>query len=107
MVKNLPATAGDVGEMSLIPGLGRSPEEANGNPLQCSCLVNLMDREAWWAAVHGVTKKDMTEPLSMHPTHYQGKYLSCKGREAQLSPSPIVHANTSQPNLHKNLKSKA
>ena len=39
-----------------IPGLGRSPEEGNGNPLQYFCLENSMDRGAWWAIVHGVTK---------------------------------------------------
>ena len=38
--------------MGLIPGLGRSPREVSGNPLQCSCLGNPMDREAWWAIVH-------------------------------------------------------
>ena len=44
----------------MIPGLGRSP--GNGNPLQYSCLENLMNREAWWATVHRVTKEsDMTE----------------------------------------------
>ena len=54
MVKNLPPNAGDLG---LIPGLGRSPGEGNGNnPLQYSCLENSMDRGAWWATVHGVTK---------------------------------------------------
>ena len=53
VVKNLPANAGDMG---LIPGLGRSPGEGNGNPLQYSCLGNPMDREAWRAAVPGVTK---------------------------------------------------
>ena len=41
---------------SSIPGLGRSPGEGNGYPLQDSCLENSMDREAWWAAAHGVTK---------------------------------------------------
>ena len=51
MVKNLPANAGDVG---LIPGLGRSLEEGNGNPLQYSCLENPTDRGARWATVHGV-----------------------------------------------------
>ena len=51
MVKNMPANAGDVG---LIPGPGRSPGEGNGNPLQCSCLGNPMDRGAWQAIVHGV-----------------------------------------------------
>ena len=43
-------------EPSLIPGLGRSPREGNGNPFQYSCLENSMDRGAWWATVHGVTK---------------------------------------------------
>ena len=41
---------------SLIPGLKKSPGEGNDNPLQYSCLENSMDREAWWATVHGVTK---------------------------------------------------
>ena len=43
----------NVGELGLIPGLGRSPGEGNGNPLQDSFLENLMGREAWWATVHG------------------------------------------------------
>ena len=53
VVKNLPAKAGDVTCKSLIPGLGRSPGEGNGNLLQYSCLGESMDREAWWATVHG------------------------------------------------------
>ena len=52
MVKNLPANAGDAGDMGSIPGLGRSPEEGNGNSLQYSCLENPMDRGAWRATVH-------------------------------------------------------
>ena len=52
-LKNLPANAGDPGS---IPGLGRSPGGGHGNPLQYSCLQNPMDRGAWWATVHGVTK---------------------------------------------------
>ena len=56
MVKNPPANAGDVREAGSIPGLGRSSGEGNGNPLQYSCLGNPMDREAWWATIHGVTK---------------------------------------------------
>ena len=44
------------GDWGSIPGLGRSPGEGNGNPLQCSCLENPMDRKAWRAAVHGVTR---------------------------------------------------
>ena len=54
VVRNPPADAGDV---SSIPGLGRSPGGGNGNPLQCACLGNPMDREAWWATVHGVPKE--------------------------------------------------
>ena len=50
VVKNLPANAGDMG---LIPGLERYSGEGNGNPLQCSCLGNPMDRGPWWALVHG------------------------------------------------------
>ena len=58
MVKNLPANVGDVGSN---PGSGRSPGEGNGIPLQYSCLGNPMDRGAWRATVHGVTKEaDMT-----------------------------------------------
>ena len=50
-VKNLPANAGDIRDTGLIPGLGRSPVEENGNPLQYSCLGNPMDRGAWQATV--------------------------------------------------------
>ena len=44
------------GELGSIPGSGRSPGEGNGNPFQDSCLENPVDREAWWATVHGVVK---------------------------------------------------
>ena len=56
MVKNLLANAGDTGDAGSVPGLGRSPGEGNGNPLQYSCLGNPMDRGAGWATVFGVTK---------------------------------------------------
>ena len=56
MVKNPPVNAGDEGGMGLIPGLGRSPGGGNGNLLQYSCLGNLMNRGAWRATVHRVTK---------------------------------------------------
>ena len=49
-------SACSTGDPGSIPGLGRSPREGNGNPLQYSCLENSMDRGAWWAIVHGVTK---------------------------------------------------
>ena len=62
MVKNPPANAGGVRDMGLTCGLGRSPEEGNGNPRQYSCLENPMDRGAWRITVHGVAKEsDMTE----------------------------------------------
>ena len=56
VVKYLPANAGDARDTSPIPGLGRSPGGGHGNPLQCSCLENPMDRGAWRTPVHGVAK---------------------------------------------------
>ena len=50
------ASACSVGDLGSIPGLGRSPGEGNGNPLQYSCLENPMDGGPWWATVHGVAK---------------------------------------------------
>ena len=57
-IKNPPANSGDPGS---VPGLGRPPGEGNGYPLQYSCLENSIDRGAWLATVHGVTKSDRTE----------------------------------------------
>ena len=57
MIKNLPTNAGDTGDEVSIPGLGRSPGEGNGNPLQYSCLGNPTDKGAWWATVHRVAKR--------------------------------------------------
>ena len=56
MVKNPSANAGDIKDTGLIPGLGRSPGEGNGNPLQYSCLKNPMDRGSWRAIAHRVAK---------------------------------------------------
>ena len=56
VVKNLPANAGDTEDAGSTPGLGRSPGIGNGNPLEYSCLENPMERGAWWATVHVVTK---------------------------------------------------
>ena len=50
------ASACSAGDLGLTPGLGRSPGEGSGSPLQYSCLENAMDGGAWWAAVHGVVK---------------------------------------------------
>ena len=64
MVKKQPANAGDTRTAGSGPGLGRSPGEGNGNPLQYSCLEYSMDRRAWQATVHGVTESDMTWQLN-------------------------------------------
>ena len=56
VVRNLLANAEDTGDVGSISGLRRSPGVGNGNLLQYSCLENSMDRGAWWAMVHGVTK---------------------------------------------------
>ena len=65
MVKKPPANAGD---MSLIPGSGRSSGGGTGNSLQYSCLENSMDRGAWQATDHGIAESDTTEQLRAH-TH--------------------------------------
>ena len=68
MLQNLPDNVGDIG---LIPGLGRSPGEGHGNPLYYSCLENSVDRGAWRAIVHGVAKnRTRLNWLSTH-THRQ------------------------------------
>ena len=72
MVKYLSANAGVVRDVSSIPRSGRSPGGGNGNPLQYSCLGNLVDRGDWWATVHGITESDMTE-VTAHTCMY-GRY---------------------------------
>ena len=56
MAQTVKASAYNSGDLGSIPGLGRSPGEGNGNPLQYSCLENPVDRGAWQATVHGVAK---------------------------------------------------
>ena len=66
------ASAYNAGDPGLIPGSGRTPGEGNGNPLQYSCLENLMDGAAWWAAVHGVAKSwtRLSDFTSLHFNPY-------------------------------------
>ena len=63
---NSKTSAYNVGDPGSIPGLGRSPGEGNGNPLEYSCLENPMDRGAWQVTVHRVTESDMTERTHTH-----------------------------------------
>ena len=78
MVTNPPANTWDIRDVDSLPGLGKSPGEANGSPLQYSCLENSMDRGAWWATVHEVAKsRTWLKWLSMQ---YLGeRYLSPGG----------------------------
>ena len=67
VVKNLLANAGDTGDVGSIPGSGRYPGRGHGNSLQYSCLENPMDKAAWWATVHRVTKSwTQWKQLSTH-----------------------------------------
>ena len=73
----LPDNAGGIGDVGSVPGSGRSPGEGNGNPLQYSCLENFMDRGAWLATVHGVTRsqtqlstESRISPLPLPWAHY-------------------------------------
>ena len=66
----------DTRDTDSIPRLGRSPGEGNGNLLQYSCLENPMDRGAWWATVHGVSKsRTRLSGSAQHSTHYSLKKI--------------------------------
>ena len=56
VVKNLPVNSGDIKDVGSVLGSGRSSGAGHSNPLQFSCLKNPIDRGAWWATVHGITK---------------------------------------------------
>ena len=83
MVKNPPADAGDTRDAGSIPGLGRSPGEEHGDPLQYSCLENPMDGEAWQATVHEVAKsRTQLKRRSTHACAFKRRAYSVvqKGR---------------------------
>ena len=84
MVKNPPTNAEDVRKAGWIIGLGRSPGERNGNPLQYSYLGNPMDRGDWWAIVQGVTNESDTTERT-HTTATLNKHYACA--EGRLSTS--------------------
>ena len=95
MVKNLPANAGDAGS---IPGSGRFPEVGNNNPLQCSCLVNPLDRGAWWAIVHGVTKSR----AGGAPQKERGSGTSLSKAEESRGEVSLLSANPAPPRVRDN-----
>ena len=89
----------NAGDVVLIPGLGRSPGEGNGNPLQYSCLENRMDRGAWRATVHGITKTGARRKVlaqhgsgeALHPIRSQLCLWYCSTHSFRVSscnPSP-------------------
>ena len=82
VVKNLPASAGDIRDVGSIPGLARSPAGGHDNPLYCTCLENPMDRGAWWAAVHRVTESQTR--LKRLSTHTQWEKMT----QERLLPQP-------------------
>ena len=111
LVKDPPANVGDGRDMNSIPGLGRSPGDRNGNLLQYSCLENSMDRGAWQAIVHGVTKswaqhmhthththththKVIGVHFLLHP-FYLGSFTSVVFRSIllRISPALLPHYN--------------
>ena len=92
------ASACSTGDPGSIPGLGRSPGEGNGNPLQYSCPENSMDWEAWWATVHGVAKSQ-TRLSDFTFTFYSAYKLNKQGDNiqpwhillSQSGTSPLCH----------------
>ena len=76
VAKNLPASSGDTGDMGWIPGSGRCPGRSNGNPLQCSCLENPMDRETWAGYSTGFAKRqDWTFTFSWWPRKSRNSHM--------------------------------
>ena len=83
MVKNPPASAGDMRDVDSILELGRSPGGGHGNLLQYSCLENPMDRGAWWATVHGVAEswtrlKGLSTHMLQDSNYMTGDYITRK-----------------------------
>ena len=77
VVKDPPVSARDIRDLDLIPGSGKFPGGGNGNPLQYSCLGNLMDRGAWWATVHRVSK-GQTQLKHLSCMHSRAGCVHCK-----------------------------
>ena len=119
VIKNLPVDAGDIRDADSIPGPGRSPGGGHSYPLQCSCLENPMDRGAWRATVHGVTKieHDRNDLALTGPTRVlvrqkpeehqhsrdnmkrsqQGEFRSCETQMDIQSPIPFFSRTQASP----------
>ena len=90
--KGSACNAGDAGDSGSIPGSGRSPGVGHDNPLQHSCLENVMDRGAWQATVHGVTKSwTRLEQLSIAQHRTEGAVPGVTKPEFQLCPQARVY----------------
>ena len=82
VVRNPAVNVGDIRDSGSIPGSGRSPGGGHGNPLQCSCLENPMDRQAWQATVHRVAKSQIQ--LSDKHTHtHTHTHTQCQKRDGE------------------------
>ena len=98
-------SASNGGDLGSFPGLGRSPGEGKGNPLQCSCLENPMDRGDWWAMVHRVTKSRTqlcrlnTHAITKMPQtdwHKQKKLISSQFWRLEVQDQGVSRAGFSQ-----------
>ena len=76
MIKNPPADAGDTGNGGSVPGSGRAPGGANGNPFQYSCLEKSMDRGAWWA-LESIESQRVGHNLVTEHAHMSFSYENC------------------------------
>ena len=88
VVKNPRVNAGDIRDIGSIPGLGSSPGKGNGNPLQCSCLENLLNRGIWQATDRTVAQSQtQLKCLSSHrgfPGGASGKETTCQHRRLKI-----------------------
>ena len=94
MVKSPPVNARNARDVGLIPGSGRPPGEGNGNPLQYSCLENPMDRGAWQAMVHGVTKRVGHNLLTKQKQQSDKKDSFTRSlviKESSVTPHHLLH----------------
>ena len=93
VLKNLPANAGNIRDMGSVLGSGRSPGGEHSNPLQYSCLEKPMDRGAWWAIVHSVTKSQTRwKRLSTHAPHKVVKWFLCQALKCTINARSVLRS---------------